>query len=111
MKLIRALTAPKDGNTDAQYEDAWALSQEQPLLAVADGASAAVYAREWAELLVAEFTRGAPFPGDDEGFWERVSGLGTHWQKSVGTGATSWYAQEKLPQGSQASLLVLDFIL
>lgn len=109
MKLIRALTAPKDGNTDEQYEDAWALSEEQPLLAVADGASAAVYAREWAELLVAEFTQGASFPGDDEVFWERVSGLGTHWQKSVGTGATSWYAQEKLPQGSQASLLVLDF--
>ncbi|MBB6048360.1 hypothetical protein [Armatimonas rosea] len=108
MKLVRALTAPKDGNSDEQYEDAWALSETQPTLAVADGASAAVYAREWAELLVADFASGAPFPSDDEAFWHRVSGLGTQWQKTVGTGATSWYAQEKLPQGSQASLLVLD---
>ncbi|WP_395090284.1 hypothetical protein [Armatimonas sp.] len=109
MKRIRALTAPKDGNTEEQYEDAWALSDERPLLAVADGASAAVYAREWAELLVTEFAHGAPFPADDEVFWERVSVLGAQWQKSVSTGATTWYAQEKLPQGSQASLLVLDF--
>ena len=29
-------------------------------------------------------------------------------ESNVGTGATSWYAQEKLPQGSQASLLVLE---
>jgi hypothetical protein len=108
MKLTRALTAPKDGNTAEQYEDAWALSPERPVLAVADGASAAVYARQWAELLVTEFASGAPFPDDDEVFWERVTGLGAQWQKSVGTGATTWYAQEKLPQGSQASLLVLE---
>ena len=115
MKRIRTLTAPKDGNTEEQYEDAWALSEfsefseKHPVLAVADGASAAVYAREWAELLVAEFAHGAPFPADDEVFWERVSVLGAQWQKSVSTGATTWYAQEKLPQGSQASLLVLNF--
>ena len=105
MKLIRALTAPKDGNSDEQYEDAWAFSKA---LAVADGASAAVYAREWAQLLVAEFVSGEPFPDNDDSFWHRVSTLGAQWKSSVGTGATSWYAQEKLPQGSQASLLVLE---
>ncbi len=108
MKLIRALTAPKDGNSDEQYEDAWALSEEHPVLAVADGASAAVYAREWAQLLVGEFARDQGFPDDDEAFWTQVSELGAQWKSSVGTGATSWYAQEKLPQGSQASLLVLE---
>lgn len=108
MKLVRALTAPKDGNSDEQYEDAWALSPDRPVLAVADGASAAVYARQWAQLLVGEFASGEPFPSDDEVFWHRVSALGAQWQKRVGTGATSWYAQEKLPQGSQASLLVLE---
>lgn len=108
MKLIRALTAPKDGNSDEQYEDAWALSETHPVLAVADGASAAVYAREWAQLLVAEFARDQAFPEDDEAFWTQVSELGARWKSSVGTGATSWYAQEKLPQGSQASLLVLE---
>lgn len=108
MRLVRALTAPKDGNSDEQYEDAWALSEERPLLAVADGASAAVYARQWAQLLVEDFAHGEPFPSDDEAFWQRVGKLGAQWQARVGTGATSWYAQEKLPQGSQASLLVLE---
>lgn len=108
MKRVRALTAPKDGNSEEQYEDAWALSEEQPVLAVADGASAAVYARQWAELLVADFAQTPPFSADNEVFWERVTALGAQWQQSVGTGATSWYAQEKLPQGSQASLLVVS---
>lgn len=103
MKLLRHLTAPKDGNTAEQYEDAWAVGENT--VAVADGASAAVYARQWAELLVADFTA-APFPTSDDDFWARVSGLGGQWQKKVGGGAKSWYAQEKLPQGSQASLLV-----
>lgn len=111
MKLLRTLQAPKDGNTTDQYEDAWSINEATSTLAVADGASAAVYARQWAELLVTDFAQGEPFPSTDELFWTRVSTLGSQWQKSVGGGAKSWYALEKVPQGSQASLLVAQIDL
>lgn len=105
MELTRALWAPKEGNTDTQYEDAYAVGENTVVLS--DGASAAVYARQWAEILTTTFAK-EPLPEKDEAFWTRVTALGRDWEKAVGVGgAKSWYALEKVPQGSQASLLVV----
>lgn len=108
MRLVRALTAPKEGNSEAQYEDAYALSDGA--VAVCDGASAAIYARQWAGLLAESFAR-APLPETDAILWERVAFLGEAWRNEVGGGggAKSWWAEEKLPQGSAASLLILEW--
>lgn len=110
MEVVRTLWCPKEGSTDEQYEDAYCIGDGA--VAVSDGASAAVYARQWAGLLVAEFANGAPMPDKDGPFWERVTALGTRWSAEVGggeakTGPSSWWAEEKLPEGSQASLLVV----
>jgi hypothetical protein len=105
MEIVRALWAAKEGNTPEQYEDAFALGTLQ--IAVSDGASAAVYAREWANLLTECFSEEA-FPEKDDAFFSRVASLGNDWARAVGVGGSqAWYAQEKVPQGSQASLLVV----
>jgi hypothetical protein len=108
MEVVRTLWCPKEGSTDAQYEDAFCVGEG--VAAVADGASAAVYARQWAGLLVEEFARGEPIADRDAPFWERVRALGTRWSTEVGDGkGGAWWAEEKLPEGSQASLLVVRF--
>jgi hypothetical protein len=110
MELVQALWCPKEGSTDAQYEDAFQLGEGGGVACVADGASAAVYARQWANLLVAEFATGDPVPDRDDPLWSRVSALGKRWSEEVGGSGeenTSWWAEEKLPEGSQASLLVV----
>ncbi len=109
MRLVRHLWAPKEGNTDAQFEDAMAVGAQA--VVVCDGASAAVFAREWAQSLATYFAQNR-VPADDLGLWQCVAALGAGWQERVGapaeTGkARAWWAEEKLPEGSAASLLVV----
>jgi hypothetical protein len=115
---LRTLCAPKDGSTDAQYEDAWAVSDvgeatsaviSGPLtVALSDGASSAVYARDWARRLVAAFVdaeAGGAYVTDGD-LATRVAAEGKVWREAVEVRATSWHAQEKLEFGSAATLLV-----
>jgi hypothetical protein len=78
-------------------------------VAVSDGASSSVFARQWARLLVNDFARG-PFPPAPDAN-ERVTLLGRKWRQQVEAGPLPWYAQEKLVQGSHASLLVVTWDL
>lgn len=116
---LRALHAPKEGNSEREYEDAFAAQKLAPIaggppptsftVAVSDGASSSVFAREWARLLVADFSRG-PFPPAGEAS-ARVAALGKAWREQVGNSELPWYAEEKLTQGSHASLLVVTWDL
>jgi len=113
---VHVLYAPKEGNADDQYEDAYAItkSANRVTIAVADGASSAVFAREWAILLTQSFANdptSAGLPEREDEVKRRIGELGKSWRESVQDKATSWYAQEKLPQGSSAALLVVQWDL
>lgn len=113
MATFRALTAPKEGNSDGQYEDAWAISPEETegdrfTIAVADGASSAVFAREWAGMLAHAFAKGG-FPKADADAAKTIGELGREWRALVGGKATTWHAQEKMEHGSSATLLVVTW--
>jgi len=111
---FHVLHAPKEGNTEAEYEDAFACgkfggnadngSAGTVVAAVADGASSSVFARQWARLLVSEFTS-APFVDGEAA--ERIALLGFQWREQVASESLPWYAQEKLTQGAHAALLVV----
>lgn len=109
---LHALYAPKEGNTEEQYEDAFAHSPlEDPAtltVVVADGASSAVFAREWATLLATTFAAN-PFPATDAEMAKVIGALGKDWRADVEKKATTWWAQEKLPNGSSATLLVVTW--
>jgi hypothetical protein len=114
MPTLRILNAPKEGNQDDQYEDAVAhttLDPAAPTLTVAlsDGASSAVFAREWANLLVNRFANGSAYPDADAEVAEAVAELGASWRERVEGKATTWWAQEKVPSGSAATLLVVTW--
>ena len=82
----RALWAPKDGNTEAEYEDAFAPAVlPNPLpdvlrVALADGASSAIFARQWAGLLAEAFAALPFVAGEME---KRLALLGQLWRKRV----------------------------
>lgn len=49
----RVLWAPKDGNSDEEYEDAFAIADDRAV--IADGASQGIFAKVWADLLARRF--------------------------------------------------------
>ena len=116
---LRAFYTPKDGSTDGEYEDAWAATEAGEAsglvtasstltVAVSDGASAAIFARDWARRLVAAFTTGElASAATDQQIAAVAVREGALWRTDVETKATSWHAQEKLQTGSAATLLVL----
>jgi hypothetical protein len=108
------LHAPKEGNQDDQYEDAVAhtaldAAAAELTVALSDGASSAVYAREWANLLVGRFANGEPYPAADKDVATVVAELGKQWREQAEGKSTSWWAQEKVPSGSAATLLVVTW--
>jgi hypothetical protein len=111
LATLRVLSAPKEGNSDVQYEDASACTPlNLPIftVAVADGASAAVFARDWAIRLVDTFTT-QPFPASEGEVQRIIAEQGQRWRQDVASRATTWHAQEKLESGSEATLLVVTF--
>src|SRR5262245_47644955 len=95
----RVLRLPKDGNSDSEYEDAWAANPVGGRFAVADGASESAFAGLWARLLVEGFlTARRPrdlrdWLGDARGQWSaEVMGL-----------KLPWYVEMKREQGAFAT--------
>jgi hypothetical protein len=60
---VEAWSMPKSSATAEQCEDAWAAAPERGIVAVADGASSAFMAREWAQTLTSTYVAEPPAPG------------------------------------------------
>ena len=111
---FRARCAPKHGDSENEYEDAYApRSGPAPgaqvfTVAVSDGASSSIFAREWARLLADEFASG---PFDEATAGPRIAALGRRWREQVSGRPLPWYAEEKLAQGSHATLLAVTWDL
>lgn len=99
------LKIEKIGNKPAEYEDATAVRRGGTglLLALADGASDAIYAGAWARMLVRRFVR--------RPFWTvaalryRVCKLGALWLHKHAQPGLPWYAVKKLESGAAATLI------
>ena len=103
---VHAWHTPKAGNTEGEYEDAYAISDaDAPLvrLAVADGATDATFAKAWADLLTADYVAGRIAA---QTLSERTQALAQEWLRQVERQPLPWYAQAKIAQdGSFAALL------
>jgi hypothetical protein len=97
-----AFRLAKAGHSAEEYEDAFAAAAGR--FAVADGASEASFAADWARLLAEGFVaaRGKPWEGLD---W--LPPLRKRWAAAVDGRALPWYAETKRDAGAFATLLGL----
>ncbi len=100
------LCAPKRGNSEDEYEDAWAADPAAGRFAVGDGASESSFAGRWAQLLTEAFLA-APRPQDLPGWLE---GPRRRWSAEVMGLELPWFAEMKREQGAFATLLGLGVL-
>ena len=110
---IDAFRTQKAGNTEAEYEDAfWSRDQSSVILpgqtvriAVADGATDAVFSGLWARLLVKAYGR-RHMTGETVA--DHLVRAARVWDRVVKRHSLPWYAEEKARNGTYAALLGLE---
>lgn len=109
----RAHAFPKLGHTDDEYEDSWWPAPKRLEHdgvgfsgAIADGATESAFAREWANLLTADF--GSRFPASCEDLHHRLLALSQQWRADIEPRCTNWILEGKAAQGAHATLLAFE---
>lgn len=109
--VLHTFWAPKSGNSEDEYEDAFApgaddvFTGERLRFAVADGATEASYSGRWARLLVQGYRKGWLGVADPSQVLQRLARI---WRRGLQSKKLPWYAQEKLRRGAFAALLGLE---
>jgi hypothetical protein len=118
------LCEPKAGSSEAEYEDAWSVPDDEAsaaegcTVAVADGASESMLAGAWARILVRAAGRLAGRDLDAAGFAELICDAAGRWPKYLGRymrrreragRPVAWYEEPKLERGAYATLLAVSF--
>jgi hypothetical protein len=101
LKVKRQTTA-KRGCEPGENEDSSAENVSQGRFSVSDGASTAARSEVWSRLLTSTFVR-----GDDPLDRDVLAELRRAWWTSVFDEDLTWFAREKLSQGSAATFLGL----
>jgi hypothetical protein len=120
-----AYSAVKDGSATAEYEDAFQIlpgtGDEVPGdwvgVAVADGATESLLARQWATMLADEFAGVPSAARDSNAFAETVSQLSAQWPNLLESYLTErrnaarplrWYERPGIEKGAFATLLTFQ---
>jgi hypothetical protein len=101
MAGFRAFWLAQQGNSPAEYQDAFADNAAAGRYAVADGVTQSGFARSWARLLVAAFVADSAAP---EAFVARLSELQARWREGL-PASLDWLAEEKAQGGAFATFL------
>ncbi len=103
-----ALWAVREGNTDEEWEDAYALDPDRGVAALSDGASDGIFARAWAAILTRRFVEGPPDPDDASGLAAWLDAARTEWDGHFDYRALRYTQQVKVRRtGGAATLLAL----
>ena len=107
---LRQLLLPKLGQEASECEDAIAIDAQNSRFAVADGATEAFDARNWAERLAQHWVQRKSTLTAEE-FREWVAAEGKELRDSWSGLTLSWYSEEKARKGSFAALVGVEFDL
>jgi hypothetical protein len=122
---VIAYWAPKEGSSATEYEDAWQVlpgtGDEIPsdwvAVAVADGATESLLARQWAAMMADEFAMASAATRDAYLFAETALALSARWPAVVESYKTErenaarplrWYERPGIEKGAFATLLALQ---
>lgn len=120
-----AYWAAKEGSSAAEYEDAWQLlpgpADEVPgdwvAVAVADGATESLLARQWAAMMADEFAVASTAARDATLFAETALSLSARWpgvvesyiaEREKAARPLRWYERPGIEKGAFATLLTLQ---
>lgn len=104
----KALWAPKDGNSDEEYEDACDLDEAIGLAAVADGATQGIFVRSWATELTRCYRASRPDLTDPEQIADWLKTCRTRWKQGIDYGKRHGMEQDKIDRlGASATFLAL----
>jgi hypothetical protein len=98
---------PKNGSSEAEYEDACSFAKSDGRFAVADGATEASFSGIWAKQLVRAFRKkelSVPITPAE------LKPLQEEWQKNVHRRPLPWFAEEKLNAGAFAAFVGLELL-
>lgn len=105
---IRQLLVPKAGSDAAECEDVIALNEQSGRFAVADGATEAFDARQWAARLADGWARGDQSALNPNDFRRWVGAEGEQLHAAWNKRQLPWYAEEKARRGSFAAFVGLQ---
>lgn len=97
----------KDGSGASEYEDAFACDIVAGRFAVADGATQGVFSGRWAKLLAEAFAKGTFASGLDA---DSLRAVRQEWKDGLPPSGMPWYLENKLLDGSFATLMGLEFV-
>lgn len=106
----RQLLLPKLGHDTSECEDAIAVDMQNCRFAVADGATEAFDARNWAQMLAQHWVQNQSALTAEE-FREWVAAEGRELRDSWNGLSLSWYSEEKARTGSFAALVGVELDL
>jgi hypothetical protein len=108
---VRQFLLPKSGADLSECEDAIGINRASLRFALADGATEAFDARNWAARLAARWVADEPPALSVETFGAWVAEQGKWLQSNWNGKALSWYAEEKARAGSFAAFVGVQFEL
>jgi hypothetical protein len=101
MAGFHAFWLAQQGNSPAEYQDAFAADVVTGRYAVADGVTQSGFARSWARLLADAFVADVAVP---QAFVARLPELQSRWRERL-PASLDWIAEEKAQQGAFATFL------
>lgn len=105
---IQAYWVPKLGNSNEEYEDAFAYSTTDGMLAIADGATESSFADRWARDLVDSYVTKPPeVNGAKTAFPDWLTPMQQRWRAGIDWENLPWFAEEKAKAGAFATFLGL----
>lgn len=101
VRIINKFKTSKRGNLQEEYEDAYAISEDNSKIAISDGATEASFSKEWAQILVNHFVNN-PVENITSEWLEELYSI---FNAKVDISKLPWHAQNKIiEQGSYSTL-------
>lgn len=106
MISVKEFHRPKLGNSDVEYEDAFACSPEQRRFAIADGASDSIFSGVWASSLVKTFSESKTPMAATENYLRRIIySARKKWYNSIDWSSLKLFVKNKALNGSFSTFL------
>ncbi len=105
---IETYYSPKIGNSETEYEDAFAINPGKGKIAVADGASDSIFSGLWARSLVNSYVNSDLSITSDDFIENLVSSARVRWHTDIEWDSLRLFVKNKALGGSYSTLILVE---